>query len=484
WFGATPAAPAKPSGRPVRLLPEVVPCGQVEPLDTLAGRTVLVVDDNGIGLELADLVERYGGTPRTVPVFPDDVSGVDFVVRLGAQLPAAYEEVKACLVGGIGILVVTAAGGTFGFGEASAEPSPGLAGAEPLPSDIGLHGLIRTAALEYPDLLVRAVDVNPKESHRVIATALLAELSTVDGPSVVGHLGGRRHAIELRPVELADEPAVPRLDADSVVLLTGGARGITALTAIALAEATGCHIELIGRTPAPSRSEDPRTAAALDEAGVRRALIESGVRDRDTVAAQARQVLAEREVRQTLDRLRSTASSVRYHECDVQDADGIRAVLADVTARFGRVDGVVHGAGVLDDRLIADKDAEAFARVYDTKVSGARSLAAHLPDDLSFLVLFGSVSGVYGNRGQADYSAANDALDRMARFWSTQTEARVVSVDWGPWAGAGMVSPELAQEYARRGVPLIDPGQGVAALLRELALGRKDDVQVVYRCEE
>jgi hypothetical protein len=59
----------------------------------------------------------------------------------------------------------------------------------------------------------------------------------------------------------------------------------------------------------------------------------------------------------------------------------------------------------------------------------------------------------------------------------------VVSVDWGPWAGSGMVSAELAQEYERRGVRLIDPEHGVACLLSELALGKPDDVQVVYRCE-
>ncbi|TWP53976.1 SDR family NAD(P)-dependent oxidoreductase [Lentzea tibetensis] len=464
WFGATPA----PAGRLVRLVPEVVACEPVEPAE-LGDRTVLIIDDNGIGLELADLVERHGGTPRTEPAFPADLSGVDTVVCLGARLPQSFDDLRACLLGGVNVVVVTTGGGTFGFGETPDE----------LPADIGLHGFVRTAALEYPDLVVRAVDVNPKESHRVIATALLAELCTTDGPVVVGHAGGRRHTISLRPADLAD--ARLELDADAVVLLTGGAKGITALAAIALAESSGCHIELIGRTATPTGLEDPRTAAASDEAGVRRALIEMGAKDRDAVAADARRILAEREVRQNLDRLRASASSVRYHECDVTDADAVAAVIADITARFGRLDGVVHGAGVLDDRFIADKTAESFARVYDTKVLGARALAGALPS-LSFLVLFGSVSGVDGNRGQADYSAANDALDRMARFWATQTDARVVSVDWGPWAGAGMVSPELAAEYARRGVPLIDPEAGVAALLKEIAAGQ--DVQVICRWEE
>ncbi|GLZ28417.1 hypothetical protein Lesp02_06070 [Lentzea sp. NBRC 105346] len=460
WFGA--GATPEPPGRLVRSVPRLVECAPVEP-GWLGDHTVLIIDDNGIGLELSDIVERNGGTPRTVPAFPDDLSNVDTVVCLGARLPDSYADIRRCLLGGVGVLVVTTGGGTFGIGETPDE----------LPADIGLHGLVRTAALEFPDLVVRAVDVNPKESHRVIATALFAELCASDGPAVVGHAGGRRQTIELVEAPLGEGALA--LDADSVVLLTGGARGITALAAIGLAEATGCHIELIGRTPAPAGLEDASFAGASDEAGVRRVLAELGL-PRDEIGARARLVLAEREIRRNLDRLRSAASSVRYHECDVTDAAAVGAVVADIRARFGRLDGVVHGAGVLDDRFIADKSPESFARVYDTKVLGAQALLAANPE---FLVLFGSISGVEGNRGQADYAAANDALDRIARYWGAS--ARVVSVDWGPWAGAGMVSPELAAEYARRGVPLIEPEAGVAALLREIAAG--DDVQVICRWE-
>ncbi|KOV85601.1 hypothetical protein ADL03_14730 [Nocardia sp. NRRL S-836] len=454
--GAAPGAGAAPTptlGRLVRRVPQVVAAEPAHPVD-LTGKTVLIVDDNGIGLELADLLEKHTARPRVEPSFPADLAGVDLVVRLGARLPEAFSEVKACVTNGVHLVVVTTGGGTFGFDHTPDE----------LPADIGLHGLIRTAALEYPDLVVRAIDLNPKESHRDIATALVAELGA--GPAVVGHQAGRRQVIEALPAEPVggDLP----LDADSVVLLTGGARGITALTAIALAERTGCHIELIGRTPVAP--EDHRLAHATTEPEVVKALFDSGVTD--DVPAKARGVLAAREVRRTLELLHAKASSVRYHVCDVTDVEAVRRVLTDVKARFGRLDGVVHGAGVLDDKLIADKTQRSFDRVWATKVN-----AANVFTD-GFLVLFGSVSGVFGNRGQADYSAANDALDRMARFWGTQR--RVVAVDWGPWAGAGMAAG-LAGEYARRGIPLIKPEEGVDALLNEIAAGH--DVQVVYQWE-
>ncbi|WP_231114754.1 type I polyketide synthase [Lentzea aerocolonigenes] len=461
WFGTTPQAPVQaapapvPStaGRLVRLVPQVVPCEPAEPVD-LTGKTVLIIDDNGIGLELADLIEKHATRPRIQPAFPDDLSGVDVVVRLGGRLPEAFSEVKACVTNGVALVVVTTGGGTFGFDHAPDE----------LPADIGLHGLIRTAALEYPDLVVRAVDVNSKESHRDIATALLAEIGP--GPAVVGYHAGRRQVIEAVPAEL--EAKTLELGQDSVVLLTGGARGITALAATALAERTGCHVELLGRTPIAA--EDHRLTHATTEPELVKALFELG--EKDNVPAKARKVLAEREVRQTMDRLRAKASSVRYHECDVTDVEAVGKVIDDIKARFGKIDGVIHGAGVLDDKLIEAKTQQQFERVWATKVNGAKAFTD------GFLVLFGSVSGVFGNRGQADYSAANDALDRMARFWGAQR--RVVAVDWGPWAGAGM-AVGLADEYARRGIPLIEPQQGVDALLNEIAAGK--DVQVVYRWE-
>lgn len=162
----------------------------------------------------------------------------------------------------------------------------------------------------------------------------------------------------------------------------------------------------------------------------------------------------------------------------------MRAVVADVYARHGRLDGVVHGAGVLDDRLLTDKTAEGFARVFSTKVDGARALAEAVRDDLGFLMLFGSVVGVYGNRGQVDYAAANDALDSLAHGWADRFAGRVVSVDWGPWTPAqgGMVSAELQREYARRGIGVIGHDEGVACLLRELAHGDRRDTQVAYLC--
>jgi acyl transferase domain-containing protein/NAD(P)H-dependent flavin oxidoreductase YrpB (nitropropane dioxygenase family)/NAD(P)-dependent dehydrogenase (short-subunit alcohol dehydrogenase family)/acyl carrier protein len=445
------------------------------------GRFLIVDDGRGVALELAELLEKRGAQAITTSSpSKAELAEADALVHLAALrpggrpvLPAAFEEVRDALLGGVAaVLLVTCGGGRWGRGR----PLDGE------PADLGVAGLARTIAAEYPDVLARAVDVDSKDSPRAIAAQLLAELTDPDGPPVTGYQAGTRTGLAIRETQALGTD-VPDLEDGSVVLLTGGARGITANIALALARATGCHVELLGRSAAPADAVDPELDAAPGQAALRSVLIGRGLRNPREIEGETARILADREMRATFDGLRASAASVRYHAVDVRDAAAVAAVLQDVYARHGRIDGVIHGAGVLEDKLIGDKTPESFARVYATKVDGARALLGGLRDDVRFVALFGSVSGVFGNRGQADYSAANDALDTLAHMRAGQAAGRVVSVDWGPWAGAGMVSPELEREYARRGVTLIDLRAGLAALLSELA-DPSGPAQVVYMCDE
>ncbi|WP_436776677.1 SDR family NAD(P)-dependent oxidoreductase [Yinghuangia sp. YIM S09857] len=515
-FGGMPTERAAEDGSddgvPVRHVVEVVEYSVTPPdadriAEAIAGRSVvLLADAHGIALALADRLERLGAAVRIAePGQPLPGPGVDALVHLGAlradEVPVILDDfalLRDALEGGAShVLLATGWGGTFGraAGEGGASDAA-CAG-------IGLAGFGRTAAQEYPEAVVRVVDVDAKDEPDLIAgrlLAMLAESPTPGGPVVVGlpaetedgSRGSVRRALDVRPAPLTDGNAVlPGLTRDSVLLLTGGARGITARVAAGLAASYGCHVELVGRT-ADAGPEDPAIAAAADRAGLRAALIAAGMRKPAEIEAETARVLARREVRATLDSLAGVAASVRVHAADVRDAVAMRAVVDDVYARHGRLDGVVHGAGVLDDRLLKDKTEEAFARVFTTKVVGARALADALRSHAAsgrpkFVVLFGSVAGVFGNRGQADYAAANDALDALAHMWhrSAGTDAvadRVVSIDWGPWAaeGGGMVTAELERHYERMGMPLIAPDAGVAALLAELASGGA--AQAVYLC--
>ncbi|MFC9291684.1 SDR family oxidoreductase, partial [Streptomyces sp. NPDC057052] len=285
----------------------------------------------------------------------------------------------------------------------------------------------------------------------------------------------------------AAEAAALGLDRDSVVVLAGGARGITAQFAAALAGAARCRLELLGRTPVPDGPEDADTAAARTPAQLRAALAARGGATPAEINRAAGLLLAQREIRATLAELAALGSRARYRSVDFRDPDAVRQAVKEIHAEHGRLDGVVHAAGVIEDRLIAEKSAESFRRVYGTKAGGARALLGaleELPAAPAFTVLFGSISAVLGNRGQADYAAANDALESLGAAFAARTGRRALTVHWGPWAPAaghgGMVGAELAREYARRGIRLIDPEEGTAALLRELAWGEESATAVVH----
>lgn len=301
----------------------------------------------------------------------------------------------------------------------------------------------------------------------------------------VGYAAGSRYSLTPVLEDGAGAPAsLDSLGPDGVAVLTGGARGVTAALARSIAAANGCHVVLIGRSALPDEDEDPTVAGIEDDGELRRAIIAGGEREPRRVEATLRRVKADREIRATIADLATTAASVRYRSADVRDDDALAAVLDEVLADLGRVDLVVHGAGVLDDKLVRDKTPEAFADVFDTKVAGATAAAAwlveHVPADRpATLVLMGSVSGVFGNRGQTDYAAANDALDLLAHVLADHPGVRPLSMDWGPWGGGGMVSPELEREYERRGVGLLDPADAAARLLAELATDRSGSPQVV-----
>ncbi|MEU9997429.1 SDR family NAD(P)-dependent oxidoreductase [Streptomyces sp. NPDC050848] len=457
--GSDARTDARPDGGTRRHVVELVPAPHA-PGEWRAERAA-ISGGGEVAAELALLLKERG----TEVV--DDPAGCDTFLLLDALdsgdggdpvLPGRFAAVRAAVLAGVRTLLLATC------------HDEGPAGA-------GLHGFARALSREYPDLAVVAVDLPGGRSPSEAARALADELDAPQ-PSV-GHLEGHRALWRTTATEL---PAAPSagvtaaelgLDRDSVVLLTGGARGITARLAAALAERTGCHVELVGRS-------EPAADAALDGAALRARLIAEGGRTPADIEREVRAYGASREVRLCLDALAGTAASARYHRADVTDPERLRAVLDDVYARHGRLDTVVHAAGVVHDQMLPDKSPESFAEVFGTKVTGARALVEHLRPGLRHLVLFGSIAGVLGNRGQSDYAAANDALDTLARHWSGHVADRVLALDWGPWAAdaGGMVTPELERAYTRSGIGLIDPDEGVEAFLRELAFGR--DLQVLH----
>ncbi|WP_309144385.1 SDR family oxidoreductase [Streptomyces sp. BR123] len=474
----------------------------------LAGTRWVLLGDGagswrGTAGELGQLLAAHGAQAvSAAPAGTDPAASsggpLDGVVVLSALgesgppfLPAGFPAVRAALRGAPRRLLVVR---EAGYGVRAA----------------GTDGLVRSAAREYPGVAVRCVALDPggPGGPAGAAEALFEELLAGGSEPVVERTPAGRFAPVLTEAPLgplagtgagpagegAAEAEALGLDRDSVVVVVGGARGITARCVAVLAAAARCRIELLGRTPVPAGPEDPVTAAAPDRAALRGLLARTGrYASPAAVDSAADLILAQREVTATLDTVRAAGGRARYRSVDCRDAAAVLQALKEIHSEHGRVDGVIHAAGVIEDQLIEDKSEASFRRVHGTKAEGALALLAaveELPqaEHLSFVVLFGSIAAVLGNRGQADYAAANDALEAYGAAWAARTGRRALTLHWGPWAPSedhtGMVGPELARNYARRGVRLIDPEEGALALLRELAWGDPAERAVVLTASE
>ncbi len=177
-----------------------------------------------------------------------------------------------------------------------------------------------------------------------------------------------------------------------------------------------------------------------------------------------------REVRENLESLRQTGATVAYAEADVRDPAALARVLDGWRARHGEIAGLIHGAGLIKDKLIRHKSVESFDRVLETKLDGALNLIRLVRGDaLKFTALFSSIAGRFGNVGQSDYAAANEILNKLAHWLDRRWPGRVVSLIWGPWSGVGMVS-QLESHLGSRGLGMISPESGGSLLDRRAAL--------------
>jgi len=218
---------------------------------------------------------------------------------------------------------------------------------------------------------------------------------------------------------------------DGTYLITGGFGGLGVKTAQWLVDHGARHIALIGR-----RGAKP-------------------------------------EIEHILENLRQAGAQVTMFQADVSSRQQIADVLNVIGKNMPPLRGIFHAAGVLDDGMLLSLDWQRFVNVMSPKIDGAWNL--HLLTEgsqLDFFIFFSSVASILGWPGQGNYAAANAFLDALAHYRSNRG-CRTLSINWGPWAEAGMAA-EIGRQYqqriSNRGLRIIDPEDGLNALEKILQM--------------
>jgi NAD(P)-dependent dehydrogenase (short-subunit alcohol dehydrogenase family) len=369
-----------------------------------------------------------------------------------------------------GMVGVTSLGGSFSYPRGDGAAPSGN------PASAALSGLVKTAAREWPEVRARVIDL-PLAAHEAHIPGIqerVGELLFAKGPVEVGLTGGDRTVRPaLVPFRLpSGHPGAPPLSPGDTLVATGGGRGVTSVILLELARLYRPKVVILGRTPLGP--PEPAWLKGLNtEKGIVRAIHKatSGVLKPLELKARAALTMRARELRNTLSALDDLGCEAEYLGGDFLDPVFLEETLRAVRTKHGPIKGLLHGAGVISDKPILEKDPGDFRRVFDTKVGlASRLLEAFQDEPLGLIVFMSSTTARLGRDGQGDYAAANEVLNKMA--WDeaeNRPDAKVLSIMWGPWDG-GMVDEGLAKKFLSEGIGLIAPDSGAKAFASLMGL--------------
>jgi acyl transferase domain-containing protein/thioesterase domain-containing protein/acyl carrier protein len=300
------------------------------------------------------------------------------------------------------------------------------------PNKATVLGPLRVLPKEYEGLQIRSIDLPvPVKTPRRGFLSRSRVASPAEPAALLAELLARPRACMLAlrgelcfeqthvstPVREGDAASIKE---GGVYLITGGLGGIGFALARRMAS-RGCRLAIVGRTALPKRAQR-ETWLRLHGSD-------------DSVSLMIRRV----------QELENLGAEVLLTPADVSDPEAMKAVLQTIEGVFGRVDGVIHAAGLLRDGLAETKTADEIGTVLAPKAHGARVLDTLFADRrLDFFVTCSSTSTAIGPAGQVDYVAANAYLNAHAKLRRAEGHP-VTALNWGIWAELGMAASAAAE---------------------------------------
>ncbi len=459
-----------------------------------SGRRVLVMPDKGgvadalaerlrtLGVEVVQSTEMPGAAPVQgvywLPALDDEgdlknMTGDGWREAVEIRLKAFYRTMRALYdqvaPQGTFLISATRLGGQHGYGEAGATAPLGGA----------VTGFTKAYKRERPDALVKAVDFAADRGAAHIADALINETLRDPGAVEIGYQRSHRWTIGLEDRPAADGQPGMTLDKDSVFLVTGAAGSIVSAITADLAAASGGTFYLLDLVPEPDAANPDLQRFTTEKEDLKRDLFAriQARGERATPALVEKELAALERARAALaaiEAVRAAGGVAHYFSVNLTDGEAVAKVVDDLRQRSGRIDVLLHAAGIDRSHMLKDKDRSEFDLVFDVKSDGLFHLLHAIGEmPLRAIVGFSSIAGRFGNGGQTDYSSANDLLCKIASsFRRTRPATRAIAIDWTAWGGIGMATRgSIPKVMEMAGIDMLPPEAGVPWIRCELTTG-------------
>jgi acyl transferase domain-containing protein/NAD(P)-dependent dehydrogenase (short-subunit alcohol dehydrogenase family) len=367
------------------------------------------------------------------------------------------------------LVSATQLGGQHGYDEAGAVAPLGGA----------VTGFTKTYKRERLDAVVKAVDFESDRNTSELADILIEETLRDPGAIEIGYKDGQRWTVALQEQSAADGQPGLKLNSDTVFLITGAAGSIVSAITADLAAASGGTFYLLDLVPEPDPNNSDLKRFVSDKEGLKRDLFAriqaSGQRATPALVEKELAGLERAQAaRSAIDAVHAAGGTAHYFGINLTDADGVAKIINQVRERSGRIDVLLHAAGIERSHFLPDKDPREFDLVFDVKSDGWFNLLHSIGDmPLGATVAFSSVAGRFGNGGQTDYSSANDLLCKItSSFRTTRPGTRGIVIDWSAWGGIGMATRgSIPKMMELAGIDMIPPEAGIPWIRRELTSG-------------
>ncbi len=345
-----------------------------------------------------------------------------------------------------------------------------------------MAGLTKAMLIEawmrgFQETPMKVIDVVSKTSVESIVDGIFRELAVPSHDEEVTVSGADRWAVrpDYQPLDVANsDNRSHNITRGGTWIVSGGGRGITALTSMALAEKHDLTLHLLGTAPAPDVSESIRQRAVSNRAELRREVISRAQQSGDNAIESWRDLEKAIEIDLTLAACEQRGIRAVYHSVDVSDINAVHQILDWIREQGRPIRGVIHGAGAGQDARFDRKRLDKVEKCIRAKVDGGIALAeATQHDPLEWFVGFGSISGRFGANGHTDYSLANDMLAKVVgRLRQQRPDVRCVTFHWHAWGDVGMATkPEAKLALEMIGMEFMPADEGLAHFLNELEHG-------------